>query len=290
MAVAKEYSADNKVGSYAINTKLGQAVTDAAANIRTILADNKSKSDYDKLKAYRDWIRDHVEYNHSAADDDSTPYGNPWQLVWVFDNDSSTKVVCEGYSKAFKYLCDATAFQGSVSAICVTGVMSGGTGSGPHMWNVVTMNNGYRYLVDVTNDHDGSLFLAGYTDTVEQENGSVAYKYGSLLYMYDSDLTNLFKAEELETRQNENYTAGTDPTESAWKEPTYTWASDYSSVTGALESETNQYATVLETVLAEKTAVVDATCETAEMTTYASVAGSFVNAAFKDQTITVETA
>ena len=82
MAVAQEYSANNTVGSYAINTKLGQAVTDAAANIRTILADNKSKSDYDKLKAYRDWIRDHVEYNHSAADDNSTPYGNPRQQLW----------------------------------------------------------------------------------------------------------------------------------------------------------------------------------------------------------------
>lgn len=28
------------------------------------------------------------------------------ELIWVFDGDSSTNVVCEGYAKAFQYLCD----------------------------------------------------------------------------------------------------------------------------------------------------------------------------------------
>ena len=33
------------------------------------------------------------------------------------------------------------------------------------MWNVVTMNDGKRYLADVTNDHDGTRFITGYTSS-----------------------------------------------------------------------------------------------------------------------------
>ena len=34
------------------------------------------------------------------------PYGDPWQLIYVFDDDPDTNVVCEGYAKAFKYEAD----------------------------------------------------------------------------------------------------------------------------------------------------------------------------------------
>ena len=78
-------------------------------------------------------------------------YGNPWQLIWVFDNDDSTNVVCEGYSKAFQYLCDK-GFAGSSTISCdtVTGTMGGATGAGNHMWNLVTID-GDSYLADITN-------------------------------------------------------------------------------------------------------------------------------------------
>ena len=41
-------------------------------------------------------------------------------------------MVCEGYSKAFKYLCDLSQFDGDVVCRIATGAM----GAGPHMWNV----------------------------------------------------------------------------------------------------------------------------------------------------------
>ena len=51
--------------------------------------------------------------------------------------------VCEGYSCAFKVLCDAL----GVPALCVSGSM---TSVSAHMWNYVQMENGLWYQVDVT--------------------------------------------------------------------------------------------------------------------------------------------
>ena len=88
-------------------------------------------------------ICDLVEYNSAAANDElDDSVQDPWKLIWVFDGDSSTNVVCEGYAKAFKYLCDLSEFQRDISCITVSGVMSGGTGAGDHMWNVVNMGQG----------------------------------------------------------------------------------------------------------------------------------------------------
>ena len=33
-------------------------------------------------------------------------------MIYVFDNDPSTKVVCSGYARALKYLCDLSTFEG----------------------------------------------------------------------------------------------------------------------------------------------------------------------------------
>ncbi len=70
----------------------------------------------------------------------------------MFDGDSSTKVVCEGYAKAFKYLCDLSADKlPGVSCLIATGTLSDsdGTGGG-HMWNVVNMEDNCSYMVDIT--------------------------------------------------------------------------------------------------------------------------------------------
>ena len=151
--------------------KIGSAQT-AAATARAIVNRyaGADRTDFEKLTAYKDEICALTDYNDSAAGNDTTPYGNPWQLVWVFDGDEDTRVVCEGYSKAFQFLCDLSSFNsGSVECYSVTGVMSGATGEGRHMWNVVTMDDGKSYLADVTNCDGGSvgepdqLFLKGVT-------------------------------------------------------------------------------------------------------------------------------
>ena len=174
--VSSDYSVGGASGTCDLDTSYGTRAVTAAANARQVVESNKYKSDLHKLQAYKEYICDHVDYNHAAADNNNnTPYGDPWQLVSVFDGDASTNVVCEGYSKAFQFLCDESTFL-STSAISVTGTMAGGTGAGAHMWNIVTMSDGLHYMADITNSdsdsvgQDGGLFLDGYTSAIPENN------------------------------------------------------------------------------------------------------------------------
>ncbi len=157
-------------------------VTDACTAIQSVINANNGKSDYEKMLAYKEYICGAVSYNDEAAADDYTGgYGDPWQLIYVFDGDDSTEVVCEGYSKAFQHLCDL----GGLDCISVSGYMTGGTGAGPHMWNIVTLD-GENYLVDVTNCDAGTvgepdgLFLLGGIYT----NGGYTYTVGGQTITY----------------------------------------------------------------------------------------------------------
>ena len=168
--VAAEYAAEGKT----LETdpdKTGAAAT-AAANANAVVAQNASKNPYDRLVAYKEYICNAVEYNSYAADDENqVAYGNPWQLIYVFDGKPDTNVVCEGYSKAFQYLCDLDANADSFNCTSPTGYMgSNNQNGGAHMWNVVTLD-GKNYLVDVTNCDGNSvgapdlLFLKGAAPT-----------------------------------------------------------------------------------------------------------------------------
>ena len=76
----------------------------ALAEAKAVVAANAGKSDYEKLAAYKNYICDAVSYNDTAAETENYPYGDPWQLISVFDGDRRTDVVCEGYAKAFQLL------------------------------------------------------------------------------------------------------------------------------------------------------------------------------------------
>ena len=151
--VASAYRSGSE--DFTIDTGKTSAAAATPEKAQDIVNKYAGLSDYEKLLAYKNEICDLVDYNHTAADDDNTPYGDPWQIIYVFDGDKNTNVVCEGYAKAFQYLCDLSAFN---DAVCytVTGTMSGGTGAGSHMWNIVTLE-GENYLVDVTNSDSGSV-------------------------------------------------------------------------------------------------------------------------------------
>ena len=197
--VAQEYASD----TFAVNRELIQSVNTAAANAKSIVTAHAADADRAKLLAYLTEICALVSYNYDALGE-NVPYGNPWQLVWVFDGDSATNVVCEGYAKAFQYLCDLSAFASNrVRCLSVSGLMSGGTGAGRHMWNVVRLDNGVNYLVDATNCDDGSigapdaLFLAVPTGG-DAESGYTFSAYGyEIDYSYDEDLLDLYDAEDL---------------------------------------------------------------------------------------------
>ena len=204
----------------------------AVAVAKQVVSANRGRSDYDKLQAYRQYICDQVSYNSGI--NAGTAYGNPWQLLWVFDGDASTNVVCEGYAKAFKYLCDLTeesnGWIGSVETLDVTGTMDGDR----HMWNVVRIN-GTNYLADVTNCDQGTvgypteLFLCGI-----QTKGSSMYHQGTeTTYIYDTDTRNSFKAADLAVSA-----AGFDP--GAATAPANVTLGDAKVVTGGIQVTWNE--------------------------------------------------
>ncbi len=209
MSVAQEYATDECV---VLNTESGEetiltgvdsstidAVNTAINKAHIIVESYINQSDYSKLKGYLDEVMGLTVYNEAAAEPaNKTPYGNPWQLIWVFDGNPNTNVVCEGYAKAFKYLCDLTEWNdASFSCVLATGKMGGGTGAGDHMWNIVHMKdanhpNGASFLVDPTNCDEGmvgrdyGLFLKGNStsEDVERTNEITGDSYKSLTYTF----------------------------------------------------------------------------------------------------------
>jgi hypothetical protein len=202
MSVSEDYQNGSE---FLVDTTYGQSAVQAAVNARAIVSAHAGEGDLTKLISYKNEICNLTDYNHDAADDDDTPYGDPWQMVWVFDGNENTKVVCEGYSKAFQFLCDESEFsQDTIYSILVSGMMSGGTGAGGHMWNVVSMEDGKKYLADITNSDAGSigqkgeLFLTSYSeyDPTTQE---YIYAAGNstVSYIFGDETINLFSAEDL---------------------------------------------------------------------------------------------
>ncbi len=191
IAASKDYRAGNN--EYAVDTNKTAAVKSTIDRVNDILNTAKSKNDRQKIEYYRDSICDLVEYNYDAGtlniNDATNLYGDPWQLVYVFDGNASTNVVCEGYSKAFKYLCDKTDFADS-SINCY--IATGNLGCEGHMWNIMHWSDGKNYLVDVTNCDGGhpkdDLFMA--VPASGSVNGGYVFTMGGMSETYTySELT-----------------------------------------------------------------------------------------------------
>lgn len=188
---------------YHVNPAYIARAQSAANNARAIVSRYANLSDYEKIVAYRNEICNLVTYD-TAASNAVYGYGDPWQLVNVFDGNPSTNVVCEGYSKALKYLCDMTTFNsGLVSCIIVSGTISAANESGNHMWNVIRMDDGRNYLVDLTNYDESyfslpdKMFLSsydggsypGYIYNVGNTNVSFSYNADTMSVYNSSALT-----------------------------------------------------------------------------------------------------
>lgn len=211
MPVSPDYSADGAAETYYVNTSIGSSVTEAYNNARAIVEQYSDLTDYRKLDAYRQEICSRTSYNYTAIRENAD-YGDPWQLIYALDNDTTNQVVCEGYSKAFQYLCDLSSFN-SIFQECIS--VTGMLGSEGHMWNVVSLRDGTNYLVDLTNCDSGmvgsknggrGLFLVG-TGTADNHNyyctGNVTSGYKFNLsasgpkYTYDQNAFSRFGEEIL---------------------------------------------------------------------------------------------
>ena len=198
MSVSQDYAKFVSTASYnpfEADTTRTKAVAGTPEKAQAVVSAHAGETDYQKLVSYREYIKGAVDYDYDAAGG-GKPYGDPWQLIYVFDGNSDTNVVCEGYAKAFQYLCDLT-FQnqeGRPSSALVSGKMNGGS----HMWNVVAIG-GSNYLVDVTNCDDGSigapdkLFLCGAAENEESKKYTVAL----VVYVYDEKTVESYAPEHL---------------------------------------------------------------------------------------------
>lgn len=188
------------VNCWADTAKTGStsAAIDTVGRLINLCADY---SDLDKLYTYAGVICELTSYNTEAVKESNAYYaairagrhadpfyGDPWQLIYVFDGDESTKVVCEGYAKALQYLCDRSQFSDdSIECFTVSGdLISKDSNLGGHMWNILHMDNGGNYIADLTNCDSKSTdayFLRGYT----RGNVSDGYTFLNLSYIYDDD-------------------------------------------------------------------------------------------------------
>lgn len=219
MPVAADYSKSGNSRTYEINLTKAQAAAQVAKKAQSIVNAAASKSDYAKLLYYKDEICKLAGYNNDVAADPnkSARYGDPYQMIYVFDENENTRVTCEGYCKAFKYLCDLTKFKNSsIHCYIVTGQMTGGTGAGPHMWNMVHMEDGKNYLVDVTNcdagtvGYPGDLFLVGDPNAVTT-NYKKSTRGGIVYFVYGSDMFQIYSTSELSI-SNHDYMPTNDST------------------------------------------------------------------------------
>ena len=205
--VARDYRVEKTTtigGSSVYITLDGERMTrvnTALANANNVLTSHAAEIDFAKLTSYKDEICALTNYNYGAASGSGMQAmgSDPWQMIYVFDGDPNTTVVCEGYSKAFKYLCDLSSWNNAVECILVTGVTDG-----PHMWNVVKIE-GRNYLADITNCDSGwNLFLCGVSSTTSP------YSAAGLTYNLDEEMYTLYSAADL-VMSTEAYTPTTTP-------------------------------------------------------------------------------
>ena len=106
-----------------------------------ILNSITATTDYDKLLAVHDILINSIDYTSTDSNNDYNIYG---ALI-------NKKVVCEGYSKAFKYIVDSLGID--CILVCGSAINSDNSNSDGelHMWNYVLLNNKW-YGIDVTWD------------------------------------------------------------------------------------------------------------------------------------------
>ena len=207
MMVAENYAKsadDENYYNYQVNTEIAKKATQVAAGAKNIVAANSARSDFEKLTAYRDAICDLVSYDYEAAQQGSEVYGNgPWQILRVFDGNPDSNVVCEGYAKAFQYLCELSNFQGDVASYIITGDLMDQSGRPqPHMWNHVRIDGRY-WLVDLTNcdvenvSRDWLFFKAPYDQTVNNGKRTYAFARNGQVALRYTNLENAYEVEEV---------------------------------------------------------------------------------------------
>ena len=180
-------------------------VNQAIANAQQIAAENPGTNDYETLYYFFSEVSTLSDYNYAAVRRYYSPvdYGDPWQIIYLFDGDPETKVVCEGFAKGMQYLCEMTEFEEDIFCFNVVGYLDSLVDGQFHMWNILRMEDGKNYLIDATNSKPDNPwgFLAPYTDGSVEEG----YTVGTHWYYYDDEYVRPLYTEEELTLSDEPY-------------------------------------------------------------------------------------
>ena len=184
-----EYFSVDKVSLQGMNEVYTQALYNVTflhdcaqriRNFKSTVNDFEDQFDYDapaveQYKNIQDYISSHTEYNHDSVDDEENyykenPYAIPHNAYGLLaDHD---KVVCEGYAKAYKALCNLV----GLPCIFVIGYSTSDPGnftSVDHAWNYIRISEKW-YAIDCTwDDFDKNLTFQEETCYVN----TTMYKY-----------------------------------------------------------------------------------------------------------------
>jgi hypothetical protein len=236
----------------------------AVDNAEKIVEAAKSYNDIEKLRYYSEQICNSNIYNHEYYDDldkGGDLDTNASQYVYVFDNDDETNVVCEGYAKSLKLLCDMTDFDNkTIECYNVSGFLCDVDENGElvnpggHMWNIVSID-GKSYIIDLTNsdknDKNESNQFNGYFFLNAPDGGSVEegyVYYNSVGYVYYSTMEKIY-GDGILALSNSDYempdTDSQEPTEDSTTEETTTETSNSEDSSSNEETENASASTVV---------------------------------------------
>ncbi len=137
-----------------------------AAVAQILQATAAAESRHEKLRSLNSWLTLHNEYNTSA---DLLKIGNePHECLSALEGRTGQNgPVCDGYSRAFKVICDKL----DIPCVLADGYARYAKDGGgeAHMWNMVQMDDGRWYGVDVTWNDPAVLGGAGAQSGHENE-------------------------------------------------------------------------------------------------------------------------
>ena len=116
------------------------------------------KTAYQKAAAIYDWIAKNVRYDYENLND-----GDYMLKYTAYAAAIDKKAVCQGYANLFYRLANSA----GIDCRIITGRGNSGSGWIDHAWNIVQMDDGKYYCVDVTWDEgrsSHSYFLKGLTE------------------------------------------------------------------------------------------------------------------------------
>ncbi len=174
-----------------------QSVTGTVASLKSVIG-NADADWADILKVLHDYLCEHLSYDHNYASysSDSEQYRYIHSTAGVFLNKNNYAVVCDGYSKSFKLLCDLFGIPCAVIP---------GNAGGAHAWNLVQLEEGRWYLVDVTWDDQTSgisyvYFLAN-SGSVGFNGETIGTSRTAYTVFSGTEYTKSFAVPELSTEQ-----------------------------------------------------------------------------------------